>query len=317
MDNNHPNGMSSENIYNNQMHDGQASGSVSHPLQGNNENINLVQPSMPRRSLEGSYIINNVIREFQQHVETARMVNARGISSLLSRPSTSDVQMPIQSQSQPNDSIVINLENFTNRQTPNTAHSNYQPANLPNNVVGGANNNNNNGQANNNAGDEPTTDTLRNVIEAQQSLEILQKYLPFVLILLAKGLYDHCEGIFNFIILFAVFVHSNSVVKREATKQTRRSLSKLFVALLYIIACFAFIAYIFEEEKLYLNLVFIPPYKQSTSVFDLLWTALITDFILKLVTIVFKILLTMLPGRVIAFQRRVRFTIFLFLMENN
>lgn len=270
----------------------------------------LIRSGAPRRTAEGTRLLNDVLREFQQHVESARMANSRGISisNLLNRPSTSESSSN-STQNQLNDSIVINLENVVPHSSANNAnisHSNFQAASLLN-----TENTNGNSNSNNNADDGPSTDTLRNVIEAQQSLEILQKYLPFLLILIAKGLYDHCEGIFNLIILFATFMHANSVVKREATKQARRSLSKLFVALLYILACFAFIGYVFEDEKLYLNLVFIPPYKQPATVWALLWTAGLTDFILKLITIIFKILLTMLPVKVIPFQRRVIANLFL------
>ncbi|KAF2900662.1 hypothetical protein ILUMI_05525 [Ignelater luminosus] len=279
---------------------------------GSDGELRLIRSGAPRRTAESTRLLNDVLREFQQHVESARMANSRGISisNLLNRPSTSE-SSPNSSQNQLNDSIVINLENVvphSSASNANISHSNFQAASLLN---GEGMNTNGNSNSNNNADDGPSTDTLRNVIEAQQSLEILQKYLPFLLILIAKGLYDHCEGIFNLIILFATFMHANSVVKREATKQARRSLSKLFVALLYIFACFAFIAYVFEDEKLYLNLVFIPPYKQPATVWALLWTAGLTDFILKLITIIFKVLLTMLPVKVIPFQRRGKVYLFI------
>lgn len=322
MANNHLDSTSAENafsslyVHNDLLHSHSPTSSpssyASHP---HVEEVRSARSGVPRRPVEGTRLLNDVIREFQQHVETARMVNARGISisSLLNRPSSSEVLVPNTNQSQSSDSIVINLENVGPSRhdasgAMNIGHSNFQAASLLNNEGVSSNGN---GNSNNSGNDGPTTETLRNVIEAQQSLEILQKYLPFLLILIAKGLYDHCEGIFNLIILFVTFMHANSVVKREATKQARRSLSKLFVALLYILACFAFIAYVFEDEKLYLNLIFIPPYKQPVTVWALLWTAGLTDFILKLITIIFKILLTMLPVRIIPFQRRGKVYLFI------
>lgn len=265
---------------------------------------NSLSVNMPRRAVEGTILLNDVIREFQHHVENRGIL----LSNILNRPTSSEALPGNSNQSQPSDSVVINLENVVpNRPSvsnPDIGHSNYQAAVLLNAAI--PNNN-----AENNAGDTPANETIHNVREIQQSLELLQKYLPFLLILIAKGLYDHCEGIFDLIILFATFVHSNTVVKREATAQARRSFTKLFVALFYIVVCFSFIAYVFEDEKLYLNLIFIPPYKQPTTVWALLWTAGITDFILKLITIIFKICVTMLPTWVVPFQRRGKVYLFI------
>ncbi|KAF5281084.1 hypothetical protein FQR65_LT14859 [Abscondita terminalis] len=258
--------------------------------------------NMPRRAVDGTMLINDVLREFQQQVEN------RGISfsNILNR----SAEYTTPNQTTPNDSVIINLENVTtNRHSipnPDIGHSNYQAAALLNSTLAAPSEN-----QENNIPENTQNETLHNVREIQQSLEVLQKYLPFLLILIAKGLYDHCEGIFDLIILFVTFLHTNSAVKREATAQTRRSLTKLLVALFYILVCFAFIAYVFEDEKLYLNLVFIPPYKHLTNVWALLWTACVTDFILKLITIIFKIFLTMFPTWIIPFQRRGKVYLFI------
>ncbi|KAF5301160.1 hypothetical protein FQA39_LY10838 [Lamprigera yunnana] len=264
---------------------------------------NSIRTSVPRRAVEGTLLINDVIREFQQQVEN------RGISfsHILNRSS----EFTAVNQPAPNDSVVINLENVTTsrhnvQNPPDIGHSNYQAAVALNSAISSAN-----GNVDNNAAEVPQNDATHNVREIQQSLEVFQKYLPFLLILLSKSLYDHCEGIFNLIILFVTFIHSNSVVKREATAQARRSLRKLFGALFYISVCFAFIAYVFEEESFYKNLIFIPPSKQPTTVWSLLWTACVIDFILKLITIVFKIFLTLLPTWVIPFQRRGKVYLFI------
>ncbi|KAK4881102.1 hypothetical protein RN001_004421 [Aquatica leii] len=258
--------------------------------------------NMSRRAVDGTMLLNDVIREFQQQVEN------RGISfsNILNRSS----EFTTLNQPSPSDSVVINLENVsTNRHSlpnPDIGHSNYQAAALLNSGIAAPAPN-----VDINTPETPQNDTIHNVREIQQSLEVFQKYLPFLLILIAKGLYDHCEGIFDLIVLFVTFLHTNSVVKREATTQARRSLTKLLAALCYILVCFAFIGYVFQDEKLYLNLVFIPPYKHLTNVWALLWTACVTDFILKLITIIFKIFLTMLPPWIIPFQRRGKVYLFI------
>ncbi|GJQ72712.1 hypothetical protein Trydic_g1369 [Trypoxylus dichotomus] len=47
------------------------------------------------------------------------------------------------------------------------------------------------------------------------------------------------------------------------------------------------------------------------TVWDLLWTVGITDFILKLITVMLKILLTLLPDKIIAFQKRGKIYLFM------
>ena len=51
--------------------------------------------------------------------------------------------------------------------------------------------------------------------------------------------------------------------------------------------------------------MFIPPYSQPLSVWDLLWIVGVTDFVLKLITIILKISIAALPVVVLPYQRRV------------
>lgn len=254
-------------------------------------------PSFQRRTLEGARQIrdnfNTVIREIQPLVETARTVNGSiSISNLLNRPVHTETAVSRSTSSPVNESFVINFDNHTD----NLSHA----ALLLNDVGSSAENSNNN-----NSDDEGNAERGQPLAEAQQFLAVILKYVPFVLILLAKGLYDHHEGIFNIIVLFAVFANADHTVKKEATKRGRRSFSKLGLALLYIACCIAFILYLFQDEKLYLNLIFIRTYNKVLTVWDLLWFVTITDFILKLITAAVKICITLLPGSVIAFQKRV------------
>lgn len=245
-----------------------------------------------RRTVDGARQLrdnlNSVIRGIQPLVDTARIVNARtiAISSFLNRPQAE--QNIAANTIQQNNSFIINVDD---------ANENAQ--NIPDNpepILDNQNENQNNPE-------EPHNE--RNIVEAQLALKPLQKYIPFILILLTKCLYDHHEGILNFAVLFIVFAYSNSVVKKEATKRSRRNCSKLLLSLLYISLCIFFINYIFEEEKLYMSLIFIRTFEKPLSVWDLLWVVGITDFILKLITVVFKILLTLTPEKIIAFQKRV------------
>lgn len=166
------------------------------------------------------------------------------------------------------------------------------------------------------------------------SFKVLLKYVPFVLILLAKAVYDFHEGIFILVILFGTFTHANTTVKHEALKRARRSIWTLSVELCYIFVCIISIHYLFEDDlhnfNMILNLVLIRTFNHPLTVLNLLWIVTITgkfqklpliryciflppclyimlslDFTLKLITVMIKIMLTMLPGRIIEFIKRV------------
>lgn len=244
-----------------------------------------------RRTVDGARQLrdnlNSVIRGIQPLVDTARIVNARtiAISSFLNRPQAE--QNTAGNANVQNNSFVINVD-----------ESSENAQNVPENVEPTLDNQNVNQN-------NPEIHNDRNIVEAQLALKPLQKYIPFILILLTKGLYDHHEGILNFAVLFIVFAYSNSVVRKEATKRSRRNCSKLLLSLLYISLCVFFINYIFEDEKLYTSLIFIRTFEKPLSVWDLLWIVGITDFILKLITVMFKILLTSTPEKIVMFQKRV------------
>ncbi|XP_023723519.1 RING finger and transmembrane domain-containing protein 2 [Cryptotermes secundus] len=151
---------------------------------------------------------------------------------------------------------------------------------------------------------------LRHSPGTKESLSLLQ----FLGILLTKGTYDHRSGILLFIGLFITFAHTNAVVKREIAKQSRRRLSSLLLIVCNLLGCILFIYYMFQDQKLYLSLVFIPPYTQPLSVWDgkvLLWIVSVTDFVLKLVTIILKVSIAALPVFLLPYQKRGKCYLFL------
>lgn len=154
---------------------------------------------------------------------------------------------------------------------------------------------------NNNNDSENTTANNSNVQidpEILTVLKQLQQYVPFVTILLTKGLYDHRAGIFMFVVLLITFIHANNDLKREIAKQHNRSWSLLMLILCYITACIVFVGYTFDLHA------FIP-YAEPLTIWDLLCYITVMDFFLKLITIMCKVLLTCLPVRLLAFQNRV------------
>lgn len=271
-------------------------------------------PSFQRRTADSARQLrdnfNSVIREIQPLVETARTTsvqNAISISSFLSRPVVAAEApraggAPNAADNHGGGSVVITLDDAgIGVAAPNHGQDDD-----------GAEHANNN-----NADDANNPERLQTVLEAQQIFNVLLKYIPFILILFCKTIYDYHEGIFIFVVLFVVFAHSNSTVRKETTKRHRRSLSGLSIELLYILACMGFVNYVFDNAlnsfNIVLNLVLIRTFTHPLTVGHLLWIVAVSDFVLKLITITVKILLTMLPDRIIPFQKRVLTVCFLFL----
>lgn len=258
--------------------------------------------SFQRRTVEGARQLRdsftNVIREIEPLVETARTVNA-GVTNFLTRPQ-SESNIARSANTTSGDSIFINVEfPEQSRERPNPTSENQPNDNeLSNEAAGPVDNNN---------AEDP--DRLQTVMEAQQCLKYLLKYVPFILILLAKSVYDYHEGIFILLILFITFAHTNSALKKEIIKRQRRSMITLSIELLYIVVCLLFIHFVFSDDlhsyNVLLNLVLIRTFTHPLTVWNLLWIVTITDFTLKLLTVTVKIFLTMLPAAAVEFKKRV------------
>lgn len=264
--------------------------------------------SFQRRTVESARQLRdsftNVIREIEPLVETARTVNA-GVTSFLNRPQSELNIARTQNGESNNDSFFINLdfqEPARDRQNSGVQDNSSSENELRNTVDANADNNN-----------TEDVDRTQTVIEAQQIIKVLLKYVPFILILLAKTLYDYHEGIFILIVLFVTFAHTNSAVKKEAIKRQRRSIGTLSIELLYIAVCLLFVHYFFTNDiqnfNIVMNLILIRTFTHPLTVWNLLWIATITDFTLKLVTVSIKILLTMMPAVIMDFKKRVSKTI--------
>lgn len=169
------------------------------------------------------------------------------------------------------------------------------------------------------AGEEPNgntnnadanADNLAQMPEARALINTISRYFPYVCILFAKSCYDHLDGILDIFALFIVFAHSNFTIKQEITKQAQRRFLYLIRELIYIILVITIIAFLLEKkDNSTINLFFaplnIPPDKKTLALKDLLFSVVITDLILKLVTVAIKILFTMLPVRAVEFKNRV------------
>ncbi|XP_031835239.1 ring finger protein, transmembrane 2 isoform X2 [Nomia melanderi] len=166
------------------------------------------------------------------------------------------------------------------------------------------NNSNNNNNNNNNNIEENSTETIQISPETRALYKGFQKYIFFISLLFVKGLYDHKASVLNFVVLLVTFNHANNVVKREIAKQHNKSWTSLLVITCYIIACIVFIHFEYDTHIFF-------SYTQPLTIWELLWSILITDFILKLITIICKVFLTCLPSRFLAFRKKGKYYLML------
>ncbi|CAH2085267.1 unnamed protein product [Euphydryas editha] len=288
--------------------------SVSRPLVPNRNNMGLGDR------------LNSVFREIRPLVEHARMGN----NARLSLPTWLPRNPPGTHQAgegpqRPQSSIAhVNLGPgaqtyvVTDRGTPalqrSTSHgmsnspsndsniSEQAPEHVEINVsVNPSNNNNINDNADN---DSQSEDGTQQVVDVRATLNLLLRYAPFYFILFIKYMYDSREGIFTFIVLFCTFSHSNSIVRRENGKQMNRSILALFSELMLTSSCIFIVHFLFGHGKLLSNVIMFPTYTEPIDVWELLWLVVLTDLIVKIITVNIKIVITMMPAFILPFQKR-------------
>jgi len=146
--------------------------------------------------------------------------------------------------------------------------------------------------------------------ELRAVVSACERYIPFLLIILTKSLFEHGTGIVVCCGLVLTFLHANSVLKQQVARQGRRSLGPLLAITVNLCACLIFIYFVFLDSKLCLTAFFIPPQSVETFV-DLVWIVGVNDFILKFLCVLAKIGITLLPARLLPYQKRGKYYLFL------
>lgn len=152
----------------------------------------------------------------------------------------------------------------------------------------------------------PVTEALAQIPEARAILSTLNRYTPYVCILLAKSCYDHLDGILDFFALFITFSHANWVVRQEITKQHQKRALPLLRELVYIVLVISIIGFMLEKKSIFISLIFTTTFSEPFTLRNLLFSVGITDLILKLITVAIKILITLLPPTIIEYKGRGR-----------
>lgn len=206
--------------------------------------------------------------------------------------------LPIPPRASNDSDFVINLEE-SGRQNTNEGSPQDVPSVATEQVVGELPNR-----------PPQPTDVLNSSPELRALVSVAEKYVPFLLILLMKIVFDHRIGILIILGLFLTFCHANAVVKREVGKQSKRQLSSLGFVTVNLCTCIGFVYFVLAEDSLAYALILISPYSSAVTVWEVLWITTVTDFVLKLLTVLTKIFITSLPGQVIPFKKKGKYFLF-------
>lgn len=133
----------------------------------------------------------------------------------------------------------------------------------------------------------------------------------FILLLLLHFLYDHRLGLLVFLCLGGTFYYTNMklvhAIHQSAVREQSRSwfgLLNLFWLCGFLILNIFILYYVFSDQKLWRILFFQMASVQDISVWTLLWCVVMTDYIIKFLTVISKSLLAMLQPLCKNYRRR-------------
>lgn len=152
--------------------------------------------------------------------------------------------------------------------------------------------------------DATVHEALNQLPETRALIETLARYMPLLVILVAKLCYDHLDGIMTFLMLTIMFYHANWAVRQEISKQKQRRVIVLLRELIIIIVSLLIFWLAIEWKSICLVILLMPDHLQQESLKGLLYAVCITDLILKLITIVIKIIVTLMPPSVVDYKSR-------------
>lgn len=162
-----------------------------------------------------------------------------------------------------------------------------------------------NSVSSNQPNDEATVhEALNQIPEARAMMDTFARYIPLLFILVTKLCYDHLDGIIHFLALLMTFSHANWVVRQEISKQGQKKIWVLLRELIFITVALAVVGFVLERKNIFLSIMFMPDLSEPQSLKSLLFSVCMSDLVLKLLTIVVKIVITLMPPSVIEYKSR-------------
>ncbi|XP_045611183.1 RING finger and transmembrane domain-containing protein 2 isoform X2 [Procambarus clarkii] len=151
---------------------------------------------------------------------------------------------------------------------------------------------------------ESLTELLSQFPEVRSGLLVAWQYCIFFFIILAKAVFDHVTGLMVILTLIVGFLWSNNIVKKAVAQQGRRPIKPLLALLVNLPAGVFFLYYSYRNDKLFYSALLIPPDHEGYGVMDLMWIVIVSDYVLKLVTVLVKTVITLMPHSIMHYQNR-------------
>ncbi|XP_050693480.1 RING finger and transmembrane domain-containing protein 2-like [Eriocheir sinensis] len=158
--------------------------------------------------------------------------------------------------------------------------------------------------ANNRSASESLTELLSQFPEVRSGLLVAWNYCIFLFILLAKAVFDHLTGLMVILTLVIGFLWSNNIVKKAVSQQGRRPIKPLLALLVNLPAGVFLLYYSYRTDKLFYSALLIPPEHEGFGVLDLMWIVIVSDYVLKLATVLVKTVITLMPHSFMHYQNR-------------
>ncbi|CAI6374649.1 unnamed protein product [Macrosiphum euphorbiae] len=168
-----------------------------------------------------------------------------------------------------------------------------------------------NGSNNNNNENLSEDNVIQHNPRLAKMLSVALKYIPFLLILLSQAVFDHILDVLLFLVLFFSFCFFNYMVKLEVAKQSHRSIGFLLFAICHMAISVYIFYFSYTDMILHFGLIFTPPSTQSLTIINLLWSIAVDDYILKLITIILKIIVMLMPIKVLPIIKRGKVYLFI------
>eukprot|EP01137_Pigoraptor_chileana_P009765 Opistho-2@58490 len=157
-----------------------------------------------------------------------------------------------------------------------------------------------------NAGEEGAGNYPTSRIGLDSFIQWAYRSLPFFLLLLLVFGYRHKLGILINCWLSTVLLHANYTIVKQVGLKDQRSVGRLLLCIVNLIAHTIAFYYIFRSDELYYSLIFNPP-PDPIDLWNTLWIICISDTVAKYITMVIKALVVIVLGGSPPFKRTAQY----------
>ncbi|XP_068249912.1 E3 ubiquitin-protein ligase RNFT1-like isoform X2 [Palaemon carinicauda] len=257
---------------------------------GGGQNVVIDIESSSRGS---NLLLNPTSIPVHQETENNAAFASLGNTSHSSQDSTNE--------SDENDAVAHSVRPLISREVANTSLSERDNANNSDSSSDdGATSGNNNRSPS-----DSLFDLLNQFPEVHSLLVVAWHYCIFFLILLAKAFFDHFTGLLVILSLVIGFLWSNNILKKSISRLGRRSVKPLLALVVSIPSGVFLLCYCYSSDKIINTVLLIPVDREGFGVLDLFWMVIVSDYIVKLATVLVKTFVTILPQSLMHYQNRV------------